>query len=259
MLTDLSHRTTSRRKLPNQAKVRSTFQRRAYLLNFRPSWVAGFFLLLLCGQIKSILRFFRFSRSGSESAALSYISRFTFVFPYAISNKGSINLTSAGEAEVTVLPRGTPSPSTTTIHFEPLPRLVFPTSRPLFLPTRNYHQQRPLPNSIKTVCLTLGEIFSRLLTRPLLLPNTVTAANKCLVMGSRKASPSIWHRIARPIGYLQNKPDFRWALDRLFLFLPAVDMALSFSIVRLLAQMKIDSYSSFLLVKKVRRIQYFKL
>ena len=259
MLTDFSHRTTSRRKLPSQAKVRSTFQRRAYLLNFRPSWVAAFFLLLLCGQIKSIFRFFRFSRSGSESAALSYINRFIFVFPYAISNNSSINVTSAGEAEVMVLPRGTPSPSTTTIHFEPLPRLVFPTSRPLFLPTRNYHQQRLLPNSIKTVCLALGEIFSRLLTKRLLLPNTVTVANTCWVMGSRRASPSIWRRISIPIEYLQSKPDYRWALDRLFLFLPAVGRVLSFPIVRLLTRMKTDSYHLFLLVEKGRRIQYFKL
>lgn len=34
--------------------------------------------------------------------------------------------------EVIVLPKGTPLPSTTTIHFDPLPLLVFPTPRPLF-------------------------------------------------------------------------------------------------------------------------------
>ena len=39
----------------------------------------------------------------------------------------SASRTSAGDAEQRSSPRGTPAPSTTTIHFVPLPRLVFPT------------------------------------------------------------------------------------------------------------------------------------
>lgn len=88
--------------------------------------------MFLCGQTNSIFRLLRLFRSGSESAALSYISRFILLFPYVTSSRGSMSVTSAGDAEVTVPPRGIPSPSTTTIHFEPLPRFVLPTSGPLF-------------------------------------------------------------------------------------------------------------------------------
>jgi len=42
------------------------------------------------------------------------------------------NFTSAGEADSKSFPRGIPWPSTTTIHFVPLPRLVLPTHAPLF-------------------------------------------------------------------------------------------------------------------------------
>src|SRR5690606_30573472 len=151
MVMCLSHRTTKRRKLPSQANVRSIFQRRWYRLRGLPSCVAGFLLLLRCGQISSIRLLASLCLSGSESAAGTSISRRILLRPYAPSSKGSIKLTSAGEAEVMVLPRGTPSPSTTTIHFEPFPRLVFPTSRPLFLLRQNC-RQRILPASSGEIC-----------------------------------------------------------------------------------------------------------
>src|SRR5205814_2906687 len=53
----------------------------------------------------------------------------------------SAKVTSPGVADSNLLPRGTPWPSTTTIHFVPLPFLVFPTQAPLFLPERNCHQE----------------------------------------------------------------------------------------------------------------------
>jgi len=42
------------------------------------------------------------------------------------------SLTSAGDALASWLPKGTPAPSTTTIHFVPFPRLVLPMPSPLF-------------------------------------------------------------------------------------------------------------------------------
>ncbi len=51
-----------------------------------------------------------------------------------LSQNLSTSVTSCGDAEAMVLPRGIPWPSTTTIHFDPLPLLVFPTPMPLFLP-----------------------------------------------------------------------------------------------------------------------------
>ena len=52
----------------------------------------------------------------------------------------SASFTSAGDAEARMLPRGTPWPSTTTIHFVPLPFLVFPTQAPPFLPVQSYRR-----------------------------------------------------------------------------------------------------------------------
>ena len=57
-----------------------------------------------------------------------------------VANVGSASVTSDGDAEVMETPRGTPLPSATTMHFEPLPRLVFPMSGPPFLPMQTSHR-----------------------------------------------------------------------------------------------------------------------
>src|SRR5439155_1663122 len=44
----------------------------------------------------------------------------------------SASCVSCGDAEQRCFPKGRPWPSTTTIHFVPLPRLVFPTPAPIF-------------------------------------------------------------------------------------------------------------------------------
>ncbi len=44
-------------------------------------------------------------------------------------------------------PSGRPWPSTSTIHFVPLPRLVLPTAAPLFSPERNCRPESSLPTS----------------------------------------------------------------------------------------------------------------
>lgn len=223
MMTCLSQRTTNRRKFPNQEKLRSTFHRRAYLLSLRPSCNAGRFLFLRCGQISSTLRFLRFPRRLSESAALSYIRRLILLFPYALSSRGSISFTSAGEAEVTMLPRGTPSPSTTTIHFEPLPRLVFPTSGPLFLPKQSCHRQRPLPISAVTVYPVVVEIASRHSPKHLALPNTATVASRCWARDTLTASLSSAPRSEVSTEFLRNKLGCQSVADHLYLVSRAVN------------------------------------
>lgn len=45
--------------------------------------------------------------------------------------RDSASFTSAGLAEVSGLPKGMPTPSTTAIYFVPLPRLALPTPKPL--------------------------------------------------------------------------------------------------------------------------------
>lgn len=245
MVTCLSQRTTSRRKFPSQEKLRSTFHRRAYLLSLRPSCSAARFLFLRCGQIRSTFRFLRSLRRPSESAALSYIRRLILLFPYALSSRGSISFTSAGEAEVTVLPRGTPSPSTTTIHFEPLPRLVFPTSGPLFLPKQSCHRQRPLPISAVTVYPVGVEIASRLSPKHLAPPNTAIVANRCWARDTLAASPSSAPRSEEPKGCLRNTHGCQSASDPLCLVSRAANWVRLASTVRLLTPMPVVSCSTF--------------
>ena len=61
--------------------------------------------------------------------------------------RGFRSVTSAGEALSSRTPSGTPSPSASTIHFVPLPRLVLPTARPLFLRGRNCRRERSRPSA----------------------------------------------------------------------------------------------------------------
>src|SRR5579859_338961 len=56
-----------------------------------------------------------------------------------------------GGRRVKLLSRGIPWPSTTTIHFVPLPRLVFPTFEPLFSPVRNCRPETPRSSRVARV------------------------------------------------------------------------------------------------------------
>ena len=141
----LSHRTTRRRKLPSHAKVRSTFHLLLYLRSCLPSCVGFLILFCRCGLISSMSLAANCSRRGSLSYPLSAISLSGFRFGSPPPLRGtatllsvfSTSVTSFGLAESRCFPIGIPSPSTTTIHFVPLPRLVFPTHSPLFWQGRN--------------------------------------------------------------------------------------------------------------------------
>lgn len=120
--------------------VPSTNHRRLYRRSFRPSCVGGFFRFFLCGAISSIPFPFRCSLNGLLSYPLLAISLTGLVlglsgqkfYTLTVSSVFSRSLTSAGGAESRYAPSGVPEPSTSTIHFVPLPRLVFPTLSPLF-------------------------------------------------------------------------------------------------------------------------------
>ncbi|WKT61882.1 hypothetical protein Q2E61_06710 [Microbulbifer thermotolerans] len=163
---------------------------------------------------------------------MSYTKRCIFVFPYVTSSKGSISLTSAGEAEVMVLPSGTPSPSTTTIHFEPLPRLVFPTSGPLFLLKQSFRQKTLPPSSAVTAGLTAVEIFSRLLAKLLALPNIATSSSMYWVRDTWMEDLSSELQSVEPKEFLQNRLDFLLALGLHLRALAEASMARLVSIVR---------------------------
>jgi hypothetical protein len=69
---------------------------------------------------------------------LRFLSRATFG-PWRLTsaNVASISVTSAGEVLSSRIPSGRPLPSASTIHFVPLPRLVFLTAEPPLLPERS--------------------------------------------------------------------------------------------------------------------------
>jgi hypothetical protein len=57
-------------------------------------------------------------------------------------------LASAWDAFAVEHAKGVPWPSATTIHLVPFPRLVFPTSKPLFKQEQNSHRQTLRPNPV---------------------------------------------------------------------------------------------------------------
>src|SRR5258707_11321297 len=59
----------------------------------------------------------------------------------------SASVASPGEALSSRTPSGRPWPSTSTIHFVPLPRVVFPTAAPPFSLGRSCRRERPRPIS----------------------------------------------------------------------------------------------------------------
>src|SRR6266849_825645 len=63
----------------------------------------------------------------------------------------SASRASCGDAEQRCFPKGRPWPSTTTIHFVPLPRLVFPTPAPLFWREQNSRPGRTRSTAVVSV------------------------------------------------------------------------------------------------------------
>src|SRR6516162_7076684 len=76
-----------------------------------------------------------------------------------------------------VFPRGRPRPSTTTIHFVPLPRLVFPTPQPLFSPERNCRPETLRSISLAGARLTRSKTFARYSTKRPAPPSRAVAAS----------------------------------------------------------------------------------
>jgi hypothetical protein len=116
-------------------------------------------------------------------------------------------VTSAGEADSNRLPRGIPWPSTTTIHFVPLPRLVLPTHAPLFLPERNC---RPRRLRSSPTCLWRPTPPERCAThpaKPLALPTSAVCANRCSGWDTAQGDLASERRCAGPKECLQRPVD----------------------------------------------------
>jgi len=210
-----SYRTTSRRKFPSQANVRSTFQRRLYLRNLRPSCIVARLRLFRCGQISSIPRLFRRLRNAAQSYARSAITRSGLFLgrpepclgTAIVSSVASASVTSAGEAESSRFPKGIPWPSTTTIHFVPLPRFVFPTQAPLFLQRQSFRPGKTRASPVSLVRQVPLETPATPSTRPRALPIGVNASNRCWGLDTPPEGLAISHPFSAPTGYLQTPLD----------------------------------------------------
>src|SRR5271169_1888510 len=90
----------------------------------------------------------------------------------------SASVTSPGEALSSRTPSGRPPPSTSTVHFVPLPRLVLPTAEPLFSPERSYRPRTPPPTSEDLRHRGRPTKFASHQAKRLAPPTALTAANR---------------------------------------------------------------------------------
>src|ERR1700739_2185181 len=90
----------------------------------------------------------------------------------------SASVTSPGEALSSRTPNGRPPPSTSTIHFVPLPRLVLPTAEPLFSPEQNCRPETPLPTAAGLLHRVRPAVLAKRPATRLALPTASTAASR---------------------------------------------------------------------------------
>jgi len=158
-------------------------------------------------------RFFRRSRSGSESYPRSAITRSGFCRGRPLGrgtwtcwSVASASVTSPGEALSSRTPSGTPSPSTNTIHFVPLPRLVLPTASPPFSQPRSCRPRTSRPSArVPLHPATPTEPARHSATR-LALPTAATAASRLREKETHWARTATLPRFAKSIECLQNTP-----------------------------------------------------
>jgi len=90
----------------------------------------------------------------------------------------SASETSAGEALASCAPKGMPWPSTSTIHFVPFPRLVFPTASPPFWQPRSCRPGRSRPTATAGGGSTRPAAAARLRSRCPRLPTVAVCASR---------------------------------------------------------------------------------
>src|ERR1700681_1702080 len=109
--------------------------------------------------------------------------------------------------------RGTPRPSTTTIHFVPLPRLVFPTPQPLFSREQNSRPKTIRSTSTAGARSTRSETSARCsTTRP--APPSLAAASRSRDAGISPACLASEPRSAESTESLPAHDGFESSDDR---------------------------------------------
>src|SRR5215467_7137459 len=117
----------------------------------------------------------------------------------------SANGASCGDADARRTPKGIPWPSTRSIHFVPLPRLVFPTAKPPFLQEQNFHPKKSLPTAKGLVGRDPTAERATLLPTHPAPPIAANDASRWIRWDTARADPAIGLRCAAPIKHPRNK------------------------------------------------------
>ena len=100
-----------------------------------------------------------------------------------------------------------PWPSTSTIHFVPFPRLVFPTAAPLFSPTRSCHPETFHPIAATVVGLELPATAAMLPAKHHRLPTAGDDVNRSHRWDTRREGRANAHPCAAPTKCLPHTAD----------------------------------------------------
>src|ERR1700739_4117080 len=121
----------------------------------------------------------------------------------------SASVTSPGEALSSRTPSGRPPPSTSTIHFVPLPRLVLPTAEPPFSPERSCRPETPLPTAAGLPHRALPAVLARHPATHPALPTASAAASRSQETDTCRAKSATPLRSATPTKCPPGSPGWK--------------------------------------------------
>ena len=122
------------------------------------------------------------------------------------SSVASASVTSLGEALSSRTPSGIPLPSTSTIHFVPLPRLVLPIAEPPFSPVQNCRRERLRPTSAAPLDPRPPVTFAKPPAKHLGPPIASVVASRWKEKETLPAGSATPHRFAESTKFPRNKP-----------------------------------------------------
>ena len=118
----------------------------------------------------------------------------------------SASVTSAGEALASCVPNGMPWPSTNTIRFVPLPRLVLPTPAPPFSPIRSCSPGKSHPSPAVRGGSARPATHPRLAATRLAPPTAANAASRSAHSDTPAAGPATAPRSSAATEFLPCTP-----------------------------------------------------
>jgi len=110
-------------------------------------------------------------------------------------------------ADASCAPIGMPWPSTTTTHFVPFPRRVFPTAEPLFSPAQMSRPGKPLPSPAAFVRSFAPAMPAKPATKCPAPPTSLTVASRSSRWDTRRVNHASERRFEVSIKCLPNNGD----------------------------------------------------